>query len=316
MLKYNMLSKQYKDHVVVNNLNIEINDKDIVGFLGPNGAGKTTTIKMSCGLIIPTKGDVECCGYSLKKDRKQYLKNIGAVLEGNRNIYWKLSPVENIEYFAGMKGIGKKKIRNQMDEYLEMFNLTEKRNMECGKLSRGMQQKVAICCSLIHNPKVLFLDEPTLGLDVQSVLLIRDVLKNLIKEDRTMIITSHDLNFISSLCNRIIIINNGTMVLDEDIGFLNRYSENIVYVVEADGICEDIEKIIKEKFDVEVDKCKDSIRFKVLLNNDNEIIDFLNFLKSNGMNIKDMYKKKSDLEDIFTEVISDEKDRQLNFMGE
>ena len=307
MLKYNMLSKQYKDHVVVDSLNIEINDKDIVGFLGPNGAGKTTTIKMSCGLITPTKGDVECCGYSLKKDRKQYLKNIGAVLEGNRNIYWKLSPVENIEYFAGMKGIGKKKIRNQMDEYLEMFSLTEKRNMECGKLSRGMQQKVSICCSLIHNPKVLFLDEPTLGLDVQSVLLIRDVLKNLIKEGRTMIITSHDLNFISSLCNRIIIINKGTMVLDEDIDFLNRYSENIVYVVEADGVRDDTEKIIKAKFDVEIEKFEDSAEFMVTLNNDNEILDFLNFLKSNRMNIKDIYKKKSDLEDIFTEVIGNKK---------
>ena len=109
MLKYNSLLKKYDNNIVVNNLNIEIKEKDIIGFLGPNGAGKTTTIKMSCGLITPTSGDIECCGYSLRNNRKQYLKNIGAVLEGNRNIYWKLSPTENIEYFAGIKGIGKKK---------------------------------------------------------------------------------------------------------------------------------------------------------------------------------------------------------------
>ena len=97
------------------------------------------------------------------------------------------------------------------------------------------------------------------------------------------------------------------MVLDEDIDFLNRYSESIVYAVEADGVRDDTEKIIKAKFDVEIEKFEDSVEFMVTLNNDNEILDFLNLLKSNGMNIKDIYKKKSDLEDIFTEVIGNKK---------
>ncbi|MSS43689.1 ABC transporter ATP-binding protein [Anaerosalibacter bizertensis] len=311
MLIYNMLSKKYKDKRVVDNLDIRINEKDIVGFLGPNGAGKTTTIKMSCGLITPTSGDIECYGYSLKEHRNHYLKNIGAVLEGNRNIYWKLSPVENMEYFAGIKGIGRKKVKNQIDKYIEMFDLKEKRNIECGKLSRGMQQKVAISCSLIHDPKVLFLDEPTLGLDIHSVLLIRETLKQLGEEERVIIITSHDLNFISSLCNRIIIINNGLKVLDENIGFLKNYSEDIIYIIKTKRIGENLKKDMQRKFTIYIKDYEDTSEIEIMLDSENKIHDFLHFLKINNINIKDMYKVKIELEDIFTKVINNRENNIL-----
>ncbi len=108
MLKYTEVSKAFGELVAVNKLNLNVEAGTILGFLGPNGAGKTTTIKMSCGLVKPTYGDIEAFGISISKSRKKYIKNIGAVLEGNRNIYWRLTPIENMEYFAGLRGISRK----------------------------------------------------------------------------------------------------------------------------------------------------------------------------------------------------------------
>jgi ABC-2 type transport system ATP-binding protein len=256
MLSYKGLTKSFNGYKVVNNINLEISNGTILGFLGPNGAGKTTTIKMSCGLINPTSGDIEYNNCSLKQDRNNYIKNIGAVLEGNRNIYWKLTPVENMEYFAGLRGLSRRKVKDKIDEFLEVFDLKEKRNVECGKLSRGMQQKVAIACGIIHNPKILFLDEPTLGLDIQSVLSMEEVLKKIISKDRVMIITSHDLKFISALCDRVAIINKGKIILDRDIEFLKDYKDYCTYVFTISKITEKVKKKILEVFSVNFCICQ------------------------------------------------------------
>ncbi|KPU27704.1 hypothetical protein TR13x_04065 [Caloranaerobacter sp. TR13] len=303
MLKYTEISKSFGELVAVNKLNLNIETGTILGFLGPNGAGKTTTIKMSCGLVKPTNGEIEAFGVSINRNRREYIKNIGAVLEGNRNIYWRLTPIENMEYFAGLRGISCKKIREKMDEYLEIFNLKEKRNVECGKLSRGMQQKVAICCAIIHEPRILFLDEPTLGLDVESVDSMEEIIKKIISKDRIIIITSHNLKFVSDLCNRITIIHKGILVLDKDISFLDSYSDNITYLIETQILQQEIKNDIYENFTAYMEESDNKTQIRITLKEDNEILEILNYLNSLSVKLFNIKKVNFELKDVFMDII-------------
>lgn len=307
MLEFINLTKKYNDKIIVDNLNLKIDSGTILGFLGPNGAGKTTTIKMSCGLVNPTKGDIKIFGDSILKNRKKYIKNVGAVLEGNRNIYWRLTPIENMKYFAAIRGLWNKELRNKMEHYLQLFDLQEKRNCECGKLSRGMQQKVSICCSLISNTKVLFLDEPTLGLDVESVLAMEEIIKEISSKDKIIVITSHDLHFINNLCKRIVILNKGNLLWDDSIKNFNEYFNAIKYDVTIDKLDFNIEK--KENY---VSLINSYIRndTKILqfeINNDNEIINILNNLKRDKVNILGVSKQKRNVEDLFIDILNSNK---------
>lgn len=305
MLSLNNLSKTYGEKTVVDNISLNVKEGDILGFLGPNGAGKTTTIKMACGLIQPTAGDVTACNYSLKSNYKNYITQIGAVLEGSRNIYWKLTPVENMEYYAGIRGIRKKDIVKNIEYYLDIFNLKDKRNVECSKLSRGMQQKVSICCSLIHNPKVLFLDEPTLGLDVESVMLMEDVLKEIVANNRIIFLTSHDLKFVSNLCNKIIIINHGSIVLNENINFLRQYSQMVVYSIQVDHISnEELHKLKHISSAITISDNNKILDIRAELCTDEQIIDLLIELRKLNVKVLGVHKIERDLEDVFVDVIN------------
>ncbi|WP_176718829.1 ABC transporter ATP-binding protein [Caloranaerobacter ferrireducens] len=314
MIKYTEISKSFGELVAVNKLNLNIETGTILGFLGPNGAGKTTTIKMSCGLIKPTYGEIEAFGVSINRNRREYIKNIGAVLEGNRNIYWRLTPIENMEYFAGLRGISRKKIREKIDEYLEIFKLKEKRNVECGKLSRGMQQKVAICCAMIHEPRILFLDEPTLGLDVESVDSMEDIIKKIISKDRIIIITSHNLKFVSDLCNRITIIYKGVLVLDKDISFLESYSDNITYLIETQILQQEVKNNIYENFTAYMEESDNKTQIRITLKEDNEILEILNYLNSLSIKLFNIKKVNFELKDVFMDIIKgdDEKYAGIN----
>lgn len=156
------LTKHYETVKAVDDISFSVKKGSICGILGPNGSGKTTTIKSICNLIIPDNGEIKICG----KDNKKSTNRISAMFEGNRNIYWRLTPRENLRYFAGIRGLEGKRLENDIDMLLERFNLTDKKNVMVNNLSRGMQQKVAIAMTLICNTDVILMDEPTLGLDV------------------------------------------------------------------------------------------------------------------------------------------------------
>jgi len=147
-----------------------VQKSEVVGLLGPNGAGKTTTIKCLAGLIKPTSGEIYLDGIDALRDQKRALGRVAAVLEGNRNIYWRLTPRENLEFFGGLQGLPLRRVRSYIDEHelLELFDLKGKVNTPARKLSRGMQQKLAVACALVKQTEVLLLDEPTLGLDVET----------------------------------------------------------------------------------------------------------------------------------------------------
>jgi ABC-2 type transport system ATP-binding protein len=205
-----------KDIVAVDGINFEIEPGSVVGLLGPNGAGKTTTIKCCLGLVEPTSGEISVAGFNVRNQRGRALRHVGAVLEGNRNVYWYLTPLENLVFFANLAGIPSREARQRALDLLERFGLANRVNSRTGELSRGNQQKVAICAALVRRPDLLLLDEPTLGLDVEIAAQMREQLLELAREHgRTVVITSHQLDLVEAICERVIIVQRGRIIADE-----------------------------------------------------------------------------------------------------
>lgn len=214
----------------VKGINLTVHKGETVGLLGPNGAGKTTFIKMMCGLLIPSRGEVLINGISIHKKRLLALNHISVVLEGNRNLYWRLTVKENLEYFAGNRGMSKKSVQDKITELLDMFHLTEKAHEMVNSLSRGMQQKVSIAVALLADTDIIFLDEPTLGLDVETSYEIRNILRDIAKkEGKTILMSSHDMPVVQDLCERVVIINKGKVVADERVDHLLSLFESKAY---------------------------------------------------------------------------------------
>ena len=183
----------------------------VIGLLGPNGAGKTTTIKMTCGLILPTEGTIRINGYDVGRQRSHAVRQIGAVLEGSRNVYWPLSAWQNLIYFGRLKGLRTAQIRPRAQRLLTELGLWERRNETVGSYSRGMQQKVAIAAALITNPPVILLDEPAIGLDVEAARTVKDWIKHLADDKgKTVVLTTHELSNARALA-RHSVVRAGTM---------------------------------------------------------------------------------------------------------
>lgn len=217
----------------VDGISFQVSRGQLVGLLGPNGAGKTTTVKVLCGLIRPDAGQIVINGKDMVRRRLDALEDVGAVLEGNRNIYWRLTCRENLEFFAALKGRDPRAVRREIDYYLELFRLQDKAHTEARKLSRGMQQKLATAVALLAGSQVVLLDEPTLGLDVQSSLEIRQLLKGLVHEQRrTVILTSHDMHVVQDTCERVIIMNQGRIVADDSVrNLLDLFRVKVYHIV-------------------------------------------------------------------------------------
>src|SRR5690606_16352704 len=204
---------------------------EIVGLLGPNGAGKTTTIKIICGLIAPDAGTVLVNGFDIRRDRRKALRHISAVLEGNRNLYWRLSVRENIVYVARHRGMSPASIGKRSAELLDQFGLASKADELVSNLSRGMQQKLAIAVALLADTDVLLLDEPTLGLDVETGHEVRSLLSAIAANGRTIVLSSHDMAVVEALCRRVVVINQGRVVTDDSLASLMRLSSCRSFVV-------------------------------------------------------------------------------------
>lgn len=201
-----------KEFKAVDGITFDIYKGEIFGLLGPNGAGKTTTIKMITGLLSPTSGSVKVMGKDVDKNPMDALSNIGTVLAGDRSIYWKLTARENLEYFAALYGLNKKEAKTRADEVLKRLNLEEKADELVEKFSTGMKQKVALGKALIPNAPVVLLDEPTLGLDPQSALNLREIILDIKNEGRTVLLTTHYMEEADFLSDRIAIIDGGKII--------------------------------------------------------------------------------------------------------
>ena len=210
MIEVEDLSKYYDLTVGVKNLNFHVERGEVLGFLGPNGAGKTTTMKMLTCYLPPTSGTARVCGHDILEQPLEVRKRIGYLPE-NTPLYLDMRVREYIEFVAHLKGVPKNILASDVDRALELCGLGTVRNRTIGKLSKGYQQRVGIAQAILHDPELLILDEPTLGLDPKQIIEIRQLIKNLGTE-RTVILSSHILPEVSQVCNRIIIINEGELV--------------------------------------------------------------------------------------------------------
>ncbi len=226
------LTKRYRRGkgwlTAVNDVTLTVPRGQVIGLLGPNGAGKTTTIKMSCGLIAPTAGTIRINGYDVGRRRASAVRQIGAVLEGSRNVYWPLTAWQNLIYFGRLKGLRAAEIRPRAQRLLTDLGLWERRNETVGSYSRGMQQKVAIAAALITDPPVMLLDEPTIGLDVESARTVKDWIAHLAAgEGKTIVLTTHQLPIVQELADRIAVIRDGSVIADLPTGeLLARFAEH------------------------------------------------------------------------------------------
>ncbi|HJP78253.1 MAG TPA: ABC transporter ATP-binding protein [Pseudonocardiaceae bacterium] len=201
----------------------------VLGLLGPNGAGKTTLIKMICGLVTPTTGTVRVGGWDLATDRNRAVLGIGAVLEGSRNVYWPLSAWENLLYFGRLKGMRAAEIRPRAERLLRDLELWPRRHEQVGSYSRGMQQKVAVAAALITDPPILLLDEPTIGLDVESARTFKEWIAHLARDEhKTILLTTHQLHDVAQeLADRIAVIRAGEIIADLPTSeLLGQYAED------------------------------------------------------------------------------------------
>ncbi|MGH3254308.1 MAG: ABC transporter ATP-binding protein [Streptosporangiaceae bacterium] len=226
------LTKRYrrgKDwFTAVSDVTLTVPRGQVIGLLGPNGAGKTTTIKMSCGLIVPTAGTIRINGYDVGRQRADAVRQIGAVLEGSRNVYWPLTAWQNLMYFGRVKGLRGQEIKPRAGQLLADLGLWDRRNETVGSYSRGMQQKVAIAAALIIDPPIILLDEPTIGLDVEAARTVKDWITHLAADEgKTVVLTTHQLGIAQELSDRIAVIRDGTIIADLPTGeLLSRYAED------------------------------------------------------------------------------------------
>jgi ABC-2 type transport system ATP-binding protein len=207
---------------------------EVLAFLGPNGAGKTTTIKMIAGLIRPDAGRVRIAGVD-PHHNPQALRLLGAVLEGNRNLYWRLTPEENLEYFGVLKGLSHREARRRGRVLLERFDLLSKRRTTVQTLSRGMQQKLALAVALVHQPKLLLLDEPTLGLDVEATQYVKALVKAIASEGCAILLTTHQLDIAEELSSSVAIIQKGEIIAASPTRDLIRQFSGTAYTIEVEG---------------------------------------------------------------------------------
>lgn len=277
MISVNNLSKEFivkkggkKESIIaVDNVSFEVNQGEMIAFIGSNGAGKSTTIKMLTGVIARSSGEISVLGYEPQKDRVNLVKNIGCLFGQKSSLWMHLPAIDSYRLFGAIYDIEKGKLEERINYLIELFDAKDIVNIPVKKLSLGQRMKAEILASMIHEPKVLFLDEPTIGLDVVSKKKILSIIKELNeKENVTVFLTSHDMSDVERLCSRVIIIDKGRVVLDDKISSLKeRYSKTKTITVNYDNIVDenfddfDVIKYIKEEnlLTVRVNKKTDNI---------------------------------------------------------
>ena len=313
MIQVENITKRYGTFTAVNKINFEIEEGEVIGFLGPNGAGKSTTMNMITGFIEPTSGRILIDGYDISKKPKKAKKQIGYMPEGVP-LYSDLTVKEFVTYMAELKGVAKKEKKAMVQKAIEATGLADVQEQLTRNLSRGYKQRVSMAGALVSNPKVIILDEPTVGLDPKQVTEIISLIKELGKE-HTVILSSHILSEVSQICNRVIIINKGKIVaVDTPENLENKVvNENAIYVTVEDlenkmetvkGKLENIKEIslISENED-------NTKKYMITATDDADLRKqiFETFAKE-GITIFEMKKADASLEDAFMKLITTEED--------
>jgi ABC-2 type transport system ATP-binding protein len=213
MIETENLSREYGGRIALHPLTLRVAPGEILGFLGPNGAGKSTTVKLLTGMIKPTSGRARVAGFDVTTDPLEVKRRIGYVPE-SAALYESLTAREFLEVIAALYHEKPGSARQRIDELLDRFDLSAAKDQRLSEFSKGMKQKVVIAAALMHRPEVLFLDEPLTGLDANAALVVKELLRSLAAQGRTIFFCSHVLEVVERVCSRIVIINNGRTIAD------------------------------------------------------------------------------------------------------
>lgn len=290
------LTKSYGKIVAVNNVNLQVHEGEFFGLLGPNGAGKTTIVRLIMGLTKPSAGKVLVAGHDMSTEPVQVKKEFGFIPEMS-NLYNDMSAWENLIFSSKLYGIRKDEASRRSLELLELFGLRERLGGKVGQYSKGMKRRLAIAMALIHRPRILFLDEPTGGLDVQSSRLIRQMLRQLHIDGVTIFMTTHYIEEADQLCNRVAIINQGSIVALDTPEKLRSSTPEVVIDVAFDSPTQ-IPAELEANF-TKLVKLREE-RFRLYTTDSETLIKLLrNFAEATGRSIMAMSTMKPTLEDVF-----------------
>lgn len=287
------LSKQFGEIAAVNDLSFSVQKGEVYGFLGQNGAGKSTTIRMLLTLIQPTGGTIEISGLDLQKHRNEILRQTGAIIE-KPDLYKYLTALENLRLFAAMSGV--KIPEKRFAAQLEMVGLTERSHSKVKTFSQGMKQRLGIAISLIHDPQLIILDEPTNGLDPQGIADVRNLILHLSKDlGKTVFISSHLLNEIQQIADSMLIIDKGKKMAEGKVTELFGPADTVVEL-ETSNNARAVEKIMQSSWSGVIDQfAADKIVVKL---HKNDIPAFVRYLVQDGIDVRSLSRRHS-LEDYF-----------------
>ncbi|MCI9365531.1 MAG: ABC transporter ATP-binding protein [Clostridia bacterium] len=315
MIKVENITKKYGNYTAVDNMSFKIEEGEIVGFLGPNGAGKTTTMSMITGFIEPTSGHVEINGYNVSKKAKKAKREIGYMPE-TTPLYNELTPKEFVGYMSELKGVSKKEKKAEIERVLKAVGIEEVQNKLIRNLSRGFKQRVSLAGALVGNPKVLILDEPTVGLDPKQVTQIRSLIKSLGK-DHTVILSSHILSEVSQICQKVIIINKGKVVaIDTPENLENKTNSGNVLIVTVEDPENKIEETVKEMQNIQELKLLKNLpdgtkQYSISSKGEKDMRkDVFSLFAKNGITIFELKKAETTLEEAFINLIDNQKNEK------
>ena len=307
------VSKTYESYgkkPAVNDISFSLSSGEILALLGPNGAGKTTTIKMLLGLVMPGSGQATVHGYdtAVPWQRQRAMPHLGAVLEGARNIYWRLSPTANLRYFGTLRGVPKQELAQRIDFWLRRLDLQDVAHKEVRFFSRGMQQKVAIAAALLHEPDILLLDEPTLGLDVQAARLMEDVIVELAMQGKAILLTTHTMPLAERLASRILILNGGQTIAYGDTDTLrHQFPQETAVEVWLDGLMarEDVPWFEKGHANLKVACLKEATVITWQGASQSDILELFDDLDANGYVVNRIERREANLEELFLRLLEE-----------
>lgn len=302
MIHVENLSKNYGNFQAVKNIGFTVEKGEIFGFLGPNGAGKTTTINMLTGLAVPTSGYISIAGRDGLKDMKKIQEHIGIVPDES-NLYDDMSGYENLVFCASLYGMPKKDRNEKALELLEMFSLEDTGNRPFKAYSKGMKRKLTIAAGIIHDPEILFLDEPTTGIDVESARQIRKLIKDLNRNGTTIFLTTHYIEDAERLCQRIGFIANGEVIkVSKVFDLLKEAQKELIMEFSVDRFIPGLKEFLQESFpNVNLKHLSDK-KIRIGSSKNIELMPYMVFFDEKGITVNEARIIRPSLEEVFVEV--------------
>jgi len=289
----------------VDGVSVEIETGSVVGILGPNGAGKTTLIKSILGMVLPDEGEVRIAGIDARESPRSAYAHVDAMLEGARNDYWRLTVRENLRYFATVSGVDPDSVAERHERLLDRLELTEKADVAVRDLSRGMKQKVSLASVLAGGADVVFLDEPTLGLDVESSRTLQRELRRLVAEqDLTVVLSSHDMDVVQTVCDRVVVMADGQIVADDAVADLLGSDDRHAVRITSPDLDRDLCTELRERFDVTGIDRRDSGASIEVTADSGALYELMALLRERGVTLEQLQTVEPDLEDVFVDLTS------------